>query len=86
MTNRTVLVIRVPQWRLMPEKTTYNTATLVMMVGGAFVVLDPFLVALGAYIQSHSSIVFSPGYSDQLKHWVEVALTAYVAHKHTQQP
>ncbi len=67
----------------MPSESRYNTATLVMMIGGAFVILDPFLKALGIYIQAHSSIVFSPEYSDQLKHWVEVAATAYVAHKHT---
>jgi molybdopterin-biosynthesis enzyme MoeA-like protein len=61
----------------------YNTATLVMMVGGAFVILDPFMTAAGSWIQAHSSIVFSPGYSAELKHWVEVAVTAWVAHKHT---
>lgn len=61
----------------------YNTATLVMMVGGLFVILDPFLTALGHYIQGHTAIVFPPDYSASLKHWVEVGVTAYVAHCHT---
>ena len=61
----------------------YNTATVVAFVGATFVVLDPMVKAAGAWIQTHSSIVFPPDYMQTLKQYVEMAVVVWTVHYHT---
>jgi len=49
----------------------FNTATLVLVIGYIFAILDPFLVAFGQYLQSHSAVVFTDSYMGILKQSVE---------------
>ena len=65
------------------QPNQFNTATLVAFVGATFILLDPLLLALGGWIQAHSSIVFPAGYSEQLKQYAAVAIQTWVAYKHT---
>lgn len=68
----------------MPESTgpTFSTATFAALMAAFWPVADPFLVALGGYIQTHTSIVFPAGYSMTLRAGLEATLTAWAIRWH----
>lgn len=66
------------------EPNKFNTATIVLMVGTVFAMLDPFLRALGQYIQAHSLVVFSDEYMNILQKGVETLVTVWFTYRHTQ--
>ena len=68
----------------MPESTgpTFSTATFAALLAAWWPVADPFLVALGSYIQAHTSIAFPEGYSMTVRAALEAAVTALAIRWH----
>jgi len=65
-----------------PTTPTFSTATFAALLAAWRPVADPFLVALGAWMQSHTVIVFPEGYSMTLRAALEALVTALAIRWH----
>jgi hypothetical protein len=65
-----------------PTQPTFSTATFAALLAAWWPVADPFLVALGAWVQAHSVIVFPDGYAMTVRAALEAAVTALAIRWH----